>query len=353
MVGTFRAVDPVGTYLRTSASDHANAATDISISSLGATEGDYVGLLGSGKFIYDHPNNNTSQSMIGCFFDGRNRKAPGEFGTEESVNTVASFEDGVSTDVPQDFNVRFDERVFVRIPKKASSLKLGPNDSYFGDNRSLNYGALVTLPNINPAKLVESPVIDDDDHEVDLALPLRDNIPKATKFTRSHVDDGGNDHLSPQWRGWYKSNPGHWNPKASSYGDVRVGSDGKPAFHGGWDIFAPKGSKLRACVGPAWLDILDNPGGYGSIAAMRFKWRRKTYTLIYAHCDSIVGSAREIQAGEIIATAGCSGNSADQGCGTDLANGGRTDHVHIGLFEGTKVSGRGLSPDTLLSWSIR
>ena len=40
-------------------------------------------------------------------------------------------------------------------------------------------------------------------------------------------------------------------------------------------------------------------------------------------------------------------------CGTTLVQGGRTDHVHVGLYEGEVISiltGRPIDPETFFNW---
>lgn len=358
MVGKFLSVDAAGTYLQTSNDPMAKPASVIDLATYHIKAGDFIGLEGQGKFIYDGSGGHTSQSLVGCFFAGATKVKPANFGQENNVVTLPSAVGGSSTDVPEDFNITFNPKIIVRVPLNATSLRLGPNDSYFGDNRGVGFGVLLTIPNkalaVPGSSQLHRDVSDSENeasHEaVELKLVPAD-YPNANKFLNSPFDDGTSSALPPQWRGWYGPPNGHWNPAASGFGFVRSG--GK-VWHAGWDIFAPRGSKLLSCVGPSKLDFLPGVSGYGNVAALRFKFKKETYTLIYAHCDKFVGSPRNVVAGEEIASVGCSGNSANESCGIDLTSGGRTDHVHVGLYKGIviKDSKFEVDPAKLLSWQM-
>ena len=58
-----------------------------------------------------------------------------------------------------------------------------------------------------------------------------------------------------------------------------------------------------------------------------------------------------INMGKEVAYSGCTDVPS---CGTELSGGGRTDHVHFGLYEGQTigdVSGKPIDPVTLFHWS--
>jgi len=76
------------------------------------------------------------------------------------------------------------------------------------------------------------------------------------------------------------------------------------------------------------------------------------YVAMYAHCRSFVGPDNQtINMGKEVAYSGCTDVPS---CGTELSGGGRTDHVHFGLYEGQTigdVSGKPIDPVTLFHWS--
>ena len=111
------------------------------------------------------------------------------------------------------------------------------------------------------------------------------------------------------------------------------------------------GSKLIAPVGRSYLHFYPagQISGYGNVAAFFFSYGGKNYVAIYAHCSGFIGSNdRQIKMGEEVAYWGCTDVTS---CGAELAGGGRTDHVHVGLYEGQLISdrtGKPIDPATFL-----
>ena len=62
----------------------------------------------------------------------------------------------------------------------------------------------------------------------------------------------------------------------------------------------------------------------------------------------------EVNLGVPDAKSGCSGNALDEHCGEDLSQGGRTEHVHVGLYEGELIndSRSAIDPGKVFKWSI-
>ena len=111
---------------------------------------------------------------------------------------------------------------------------------------------------------------------------------------------------------------------------------------------------LVAPVGPARFRWYPDAGTAGRAAAFSFKHQDRIYTLFYAHCEEpLWESGTEINMGDLAARSGCSGNS--ESCGVALDEGGRTDHVHVGLKPGTelKKSSPYFDPAIALTWNIR
>lgn len=148
-----------------------------------------------------------------------------------------------------------------------------------------------------------------------------------------------------EYRGWYGN---RWCPKQSKFG-------GRGGAHQGADLFVPTGTPLVAVVGPARIQW--NPSGsggkWGNHIFLNFRWRdKKNYTFVYAHLQSLSGSApRNVSVGETICKSDCTGNAGGSGmfCGTDNPCNGRSDHVHLELFG---PSGR-VDPITWLGWNVK
>jgi murein DD-endopeptidase MepM/ murein hydrolase activator NlpD len=170
--------------------------------------------------------------------------------------------------------------------------------------------------------------------------------PTATAFSSGPFKASASADSKPQWRGWYQSG---WKPTWSYFNAMRP-----TETHRGWDLFAPSGSKLIAPVGPCYLHFYPNGSvpGYGNVAAFFFSNAGKKYVAIYAHCSAFIGSGdRRINMGDEIAYSGC---TTVPSCGIELGGGGRTDHVHVGLYEGENPSdshGKPIDPAKFFKWS--
>ena len=350
--GKFIRVDSKGTYLwRRFPGLKAGAPTSLTFASVGLHAGDWVGLKGVGTFSAgkDLPGRT---GLGGCFVVGEAVVEPAPGSVADRIDTPAVYPSGPGTDITQDFLVRRDETTMVRVPAGATQLRFGPPDSYFADNGDDGaYGLLLTFPN----KAAAMPLLEDtaedpeaeSTHSLDafagdpetLVAALHEAgaaaipFPVANKFAASPFGDA----LAPQWRGWYRSKgttKGVWMPKLSRWKAVRP--SGKT--HYGWDLFAPRRTKLTVPIGPAYMQFISNVPGYGNVVAFRFSAAGKKFTAIYGHCDSFVGAAnRQVVLGEVVALAGCSGNASTELCGADFDQGGRSDHVHLAVFSGEPI----------------
>jgi murein DD-endopeptidase MepM/ murein hydrolase activator NlpD len=112
---------------------------------------------------------------------------------------------------------------------------------------------------------------------------------------------------------------------------------------------------LIAPAGPTLFEWFPNVKGYGNIASFAFTHRGELYRLFYAHCsESLVAHGTKVSVGQQVARSGCSGDTAtSERCGLQLAGGGRTDHVHVGLAKGAITPVNILDPATFLKWDIR
>lgn len=191
----------------------------------------------------------------------------------------------------------------------------------------------------------------DDIEFLDLAkrIDLYDNVPKATDVAREIFVPTKNLAVATQYnaeyRAWYGT---RWCPQQSKFG-------GRGGNHKGSDIFVPTGTPLVALVGPARIQW--NPkgsgGNWGNHIFLNFRWKDgENYTFVYAHLQSLQGSARRnVAVGETICKSNCTGNAGGSGmyCGSDNPCGGRSDHVHFELFG---PSGR-IDPISWLGWNVK
>ena len=366
-IGTFLHVDSKGTYLEPKGELGGGPPTELSFLSYAISPGDYIGLRGVGSFSAGgaYPD---QRGLVACFFafGVGGPIAPGKHGQDGPVHTPNTWPLGNSTDIDQDFGVPQDRVVIVRAPEMATRLVFSVPDAYFPDNGADgDFGVLITFPNRPTATpgppgmsgSVEGSAIDREFGAVDtraLIAALNERAkgvpewPEATTFAASPFEVDANTATRPQYRGWYV--PNTWVPQMSHFDPNGTGG----RAHYGMDIFAPRGSQLIVPVGPSYVEYLPNVSGYGGTIAFRFTWQSKRYTAIYAHCDSFLfPAARTAQAGELVGTAGCSGNASQENCGIDLAHGGRTDHVHVGLYEGATIADKAspIDPATILGWA--
>ncbi|USU18835.1 M23 family metallopeptidase [Paraburkholderia fungorum] len=361
MSGKIFPVDAQGTYLTTN-QDSPHQPTTIPLQTLGLSPGDYIALQEQGAFIPGQglaPSNN----LCSCFFAGRRAMLPADLNQQKDVVTLPSYYGNVPTDIPEDFSVPVNGKVMVRAPTSATEIAFTPNDSFFADNQSGDFRVLVSAPNkphpsfekfnaIGSASTTTDWLCYREQDEIELFDTLDSLAPSpfpvATTFLGSPFAHNGDTACDPQWRGWYKSRG--WSPKNSGYNPKGLGGYRK---HGGWDIFAPCGTQLVAAVGPAIFSWLPGISGLGNVAVLRFSYEGKTYTLVYAHASASVGAPRKVQAGEVIALSGCSGNAAQEDCGKELPSGGFTDHVHVGLYPRTAIKPAfAIDPSTLLTWNV-
>jgi hypothetical protein len=263
----------------------------------------------------------------------------------------------------EDFDIRYDRPTIVRVPSNAAEIILNSGDWKFGDNvTESNCGLLLTLPNRKkpvPTLIASTKGLNitaTDDLETDGPEEVQARIapkaypsPTATSFSGNPFKATASADSRSQWRGWYEQSGGTWTPQWSYWHGARPNST-----HKGWDIFSPTGSKLIAPVGPSYLHFypVGQITGYGNVAAFFFSYGSKQYVAMYAHCSDFIGRGdRQVNMGEDVAHSGCTDVSS---CGTELAAGGRTDHVHVGLYEGQLISdphGKPINPATFFNWS--
>ena len=363
MAGKFFRVDTKGSYLEPKSELKCGPPTVLTLSDIGLSPGDFIALQCTGTFSagVNYPN----QTGLGaCFFAGSKPVSPGSFGQQEPIFTPPTWPNQLSTDIEQDFFVPQNREIIVRVPERASRLAFSVPDSYFDDNsdQSGKFGVLVSKPNskltllANMAEL-ESMYTQEQDivpwewlSYLERLIPVLSEWPTATGFSTSPTHTVPGSHGASQYRGWYLKSG--WNPNNSKFNPAGSGS----RKHYGIDIFAPRGTTLIVPVGPCWVDLIPDVKGYGNTVAFRFLFGKEKYTCIYAHCDKFLfKTGRLASHGEVVASAGCSGNSAEENCGIQLSSGGRTDHVHVGMYKGAVISDAASPTDPLavLGWKPR
>jgi murein DD-endopeptidase MepM/ murein hydrolase activator NlpD len=154
---------------------------------------------------------------------------------------------------------------------------------------------------------------------------------------------------------------GHkWHPAGSLLGAARDGG----RIHTGVDIYAPfvplpMGTQIVASVKGrlTYLDESTPDGKDGKIMLAKrlhlaFAFKGKNYRLIYGHLAGTAKRTGEVNPGEIIGYAGCSGNANFDGMCLGTNNCGMTTaHVHIALIDDTDQ--KYVNPLPALGWKLR
>ncbi len=152
------------------------------------------------------------------------------------------------------------------------------------------------------------------------------------------------------YRGWYGN---VWCPKQSKFG-------GRGGRHGGVDLAYLSGWDWTNNIYHSRIQWNVKPSDrkWGNHIFENFKWNDGLhYTFVYAHLQSLVGSApRTINgAWENICKTNCTGNAGGSGmyCGTDNACGRRSDHIHMELFK-KQSNGKVIKIDPIawLEWNL-
>lgn len=141
--GAFFKVDPASRYLNSDSNDAGNPATTLSLSQLGATPGECLGLMRSGDFQADSSRVDASPDMIGVFRSSTAFLTPGVLGNQSSEYTTPTAQ-GKLTDMPEDFLVP-GRKIIVQIPDDATALALSADDVRNSDNTDpdSDFGVLV------------------------------------------------------------------------------------------------------------------------------------------------------------------------------------------------------------------
>lgn len=344
-------VDPRGYYTVKSVQDNqAVPATRVTLSSLGLSPGDYVGLQAEGRYFFSTNGPETGSRLGAVFRRGSTMLHPGRFGDQADFPTWPTFYGQIPTNIPQDFEILSDREVIVRIPPGADRIDLSVGDSHYSDNRPAGaFGVRVFKPNKEGAPMSGYSDPPEDDAITALGLPAIDttNAPKAQSFSPGPFSDRQEAATDPQWRGAYST----WRPADSRYAARRPGN----RVHWGWDIFAPRGSRLIAPVWPSMMTFPEYSATYGNSVVFSFKRSGKVYHIAYSHLSGRTGPERYITGPEEVGFVGCSGNAEGPGCGARYANGTRNDHVHVGLFRtGPRPADRAAcDPAGVLKWRMR
>lgn len=111
--------------------------------------GDFIGIKGSGEFQATpswYGGSDINDGMIGVF-DGGSFLYPGSDSVYNPIITPATDSKGEATDIPQDFDIDFDDYNYLQIPEGATSIIFSPLDNRFSDNSDpdSDYKALVKI----------------------------------------------------------------------------------------------------------------------------------------------------------------------------------------------------------------
>ena len=121
-----------------------------------------------------------------------------------------------------------------------------------------------------------------------------------------------------------------------SYAVPRIRRDGTKYYHGGIDILANKGSKLRAILGGKVVGVRKSfkPGQYatrsfGNYVIIESNFKGKKVYLKYAHLDKVnVKKGQTVKEGEIFGESGNTGNAGMKANGRPAIP-VKDHHVHI------------------------
>ena len=341
--GEFVPVNPKGTYTVWTPSILDRGATNPTFvnSILGhpIKEGLYIGLEIVGYFRYgeDRPNHPfpPTQRMSASFLSRQgNFHIPALEGGDQQETTNPPTVGAGPGEIVGDFEIPFGRRLIIRVPNYTSGIRFSVPDSYYSDNSVVGrFGVYLSWP--NGQAWVDT---------TDGPMPSRWDRFAPTPFS----GHGGTHPNWSQWRGWYKASG--WRPELSKFG----ADEGRS--HRGIDLFCPTNTILVAPVDSVFTwEHLTSPSGQelGSIAAFRFQESGSEHMIFYAHCDRALVGNSQVAKGTPVATSGCSGNSADQGCGLDRDDGGRVDHVHVGWSKDGEFHPQFYGdPIKLMNWSV-
>lgn len=365
MVGIYVPVLAKGCYTPLSPEDRklgALPATSVVLTDIGVGPGDFLAIRAEGAF--KAADNLAAELRMGAvFFGEQGEYIPPAKGALHNpfVNAAMDHPPYSPTETPDDFAVSYSSTMvdtIVRVPKKAVRIAFSVGDSsYYNNSEATTLGVRLWRPNhAKPTFAVvvtdASPKQEPDEPEFgsDELFGL-DKLPEGKGFSTSPFAEAGGDDAFPQWRGWYLLSG--WHPKNSEF---RTKVDGPHRTHKGWDIACPGGTKLIAPVGPALFSYRWVGDDGGMAACFSFMWEGEARCLFYAHCwDSLWPVNTIINLGDQAAVSGCSGNSlTKENCGTWFTDGGRSDHVHVGLSKAPlPQKGKHIDPRNLLKWDIK
>lgn len=165
-------LDSRGTFLRTN-NDPAQPSTILRLASMGVAPGDSVdiGLKGDFSFIGSGPEDDIGTPTIALFSatnellsDSSPHRIPGALprppGTDETI-TLPTFDGGLPTDIPEDFQVH--SSTVVEVPAGAQYLFICASDEFYSDNEDpdadYGYCALLLEPCPNTPVAVPEPTL--------------------------------------------------------------------------------------------------------------------------------------------------------------------------------------------------
>lgn len=145
-------------------------------------------------------------------------------------------------------------------------------------------------------------------------------------------------------RGFYANN--RWKPKWSGFEYPRSATN----FHGGVDIFAPRGTPIVAMI-DGEVEQRTTADDMGLRVHLRFVHAGVAYRFILGHLDRFEGGPQSVPKGTVVGYAGCTGNAAGaQPCLVPNACGKYSTHLHLQLMRDS--DNQKLDPLRALSWRL-
>ncbi|NDF51716.1 MAG: hypothetical protein EB116_16845, partial [Betaproteobacteria bacterium] len=141
-----------GSFLKSAQGQAASqAATQISLDSVGAKPGNYLSLNVMGAFGWGEQLPENGRDALGVFIDA-NSRVLGVSSVNSPISTNPTTTPN-SQDIPQDFAISADRTLMVQVPEGATALRLMTNDWYVDDNYDSNNDFSIRLTVFTKAEL--------------------------------------------------------------------------------------------------------------------------------------------------------------------------------------------------------
>ena len=174
--------------------------------------------------------------------------------------------------------------------------------------------------------------------------------------TQTSLGDVSED-LAGEYRGYYPDNTdnatGYWKPRSSTYQGRTGGAHNGVDIYTGYGPF-PRETPIYAVTDGRFIPMYDSdrPDRSGNRAAIQTALGNDTVHFRYGHFARFVGASRNVEKGDLIGFAGCSGNADTKGECSQVQNCNLTScHVHLIAWVNNFSSGK-VDPSEILDWQL-